>query len=140
MAQYPVQRFSDLFDQYARDFFGPLIREPALEPNFNPRIEVRETIKRFEVSAELPGMDQKDIEVSLDGNNLILTGERKNEWKKEEGGRYHSEFSYGSFYRSIPLGTDVDADKVDAHFKNGILKVSVPKSETSASKKIEIKH
>lgn len=136
----PLSEMEVMFDRLRRDFFSPDIFRDV--EGFSPRVEVKETDKNIFFSAEVPGMDEKDINVTLRENNLIIEGEKKSERKKEEKGYYRSEFSYGSFYRSIPLQADVDEDKVDATYKNGILKVTLNKLEESkqTAKRIEIKH
>lgn len=117
-----------------------LMEEPL--SRFTPSIDVKENSKEIKVTAELPGIDEKDISVSLEDNFLVLSGERKEE-KKEEGEEYyHREMSYGSFRRAIPLDSKIDAEKVEAEFKNGVLNVSLPKlpgSESEKGRKIEIK-
>ena len=108
-----------------------------------PRVDVKETAAGIEVSAELPGVDEKDIEVELQDDVLTIRGEKKVE--KEEGDKekgYHvMERSYGSFARSIALPYDADPDKVSADFSKGVLKIVVPRpAEVSAkTKKIEVK-
>jgi HSP20 family protein len=132
------ENFSDMFDRYTRDFFSPTLSEGMND--FMPRVEVKETDKTYEVSAELPGMKEDDINVTLRENNLIIEGEKRSESKKEEKDRYRSEFQYGSFYRSIPLQADVDNNNVDANYRNGLLKVTLTKKNdgTQKNKKIKI--
>jgi HSP20 family protein len=86
-------------------------------------------------------MEQKDVEVTLRDNALIISGEKRREHKEEDGGRTYAERSYGRFMRSIPLDTEVDADKVQANFKNGILAVELPKNPAARDKtrRIEVK-
>lgn len=137
----PVNNMEDMFDRFRRDFYAPDFFQGGLE-GFAPKVEVKETDKHIHVSAEIPGMKEKDINITLRDNCLIIEGEKKNERKKEEKGYFSSEFTYGSFYRSIPLSADVDQDKVEATYKNGLLDVSLNKLEESkqAAKRIEIKH
>jgi HSP20 family protein len=128
-----------LFDNFFRGF--------DLEPlesrfgTFAPHIDISESDKDITVSAELPGMDEKNIEVSLSDDMLTIKGEKKEE--KEDKGKdyYRKERSYGSFSRTIPLRVEVQADKVDATFKKGVLTVTLPKSEKAlkAAKKVAIK-
>ncbi len=110
--------------------------------DFSPKIEVKDTGKTYQVCAEVPGMDEKDINVTLRDNHLIIEGEKKNEVKNEDKkkGVYHSEFSYGRFYRAIPLSDDVDAERVNAFYKNGVLSVELEKLPEKAgkNKKIQI--
>src|SRR5271165_3919477 len=106
-----------------------------------PAINVAETKDAFEVTAELPGVDEKDIKVSLDGNRLVISGEKKEETKKEEKDWHVEERSYGSFYRSISLPFEPDDGAVDAHFDKGVLhlKIKKPAKAIKTTKKIDIK-
>jgi HSP20 family protein len=130
-----------MFDRLRREFYSPDLFQGTLEA-YGPRVEVQETEKNIQVCAELPGMKEKDINVTLRDDNLIIEGERKSEKRKEEKGLYRSEFSYGSFYRSIPIDVEVDKDNVEATYKDGILEVTLNKlAETKQhAKKIEIKY
>jgi HSP20 family protein len=125
-----------LFDRFMEGWpFGV----SAEERGWAPSVDVSETGKEVIVKAELAGIDPKDIDVSVRGDLLIVTGERKQE-KEEKGENFHRvERSYGSFSRSIRLPADVDASKVDAKYKDGVLKIVLPKTKQAAAKKIEIK-
>jgi len=92
-----------------------------------PAINVAETKDAFEVTAELPGVDEKDIKVSLDDNQLVISGEKKAESKKEEKDWHVEERSYGSFYRSISLPFEPEDGAVDAHFNKGVLHLTIKK-------------
>ncbi|MGE3611501.1 MAG: Hsp20/alpha crystallin family protein [Bacteriovoracaceae bacterium] len=131
----------DFFDRFSRDL-SPFSSMNLTEGTnfFTPRIEVKDKGNSFLVRAEIPGMSDKDINISVSGNELILEGEKKQESSGEEKGVYHSEFSYGSFYRAIPLTDDADLEKVNATYENGILKVTVAKRPEAErkSKKIPI--
>lgn len=108
---------------------------------FTPRMEVTEDAKAFVVTAELPGINEKDIDLTIAGDTLTLRGEKKEE-KEEKGKNYfYSERSYGSFSRSIPLPRQIDADKVAAGFKKGILTITLPKTAAAMDdlKKIPVK-
>lgn len=136
----------DFFDRFSRELspfsgLGGLSELPNAS-YFTPKIEVKDEGKQYLVKAEVPGMSDKDINISLKDNQLILEGEKKQETSGEEKGVYHSEFSYGSFYRSIPLSDDVDTENVNATYKDGILKITVGKKPEAErkSKKIPIKH
>lgn len=130
------------FRDEIENFFDRFSKELSLggDSNFMPRVEVKDNGNSFLVSAELPGMNEKDINLSLDNNTLIIEGERKNESTKEGKDFFRSEFSYGSFYRAINLAAEVNADKVTAKYENGILKVTLDKIQSSEarSKKISI--
>ncbi len=106
-----------------------------------PHIEVDETDKAFRVRAELPGLSGDDVDISLDGNTLVIAGERKEEHESDRRGIYRRETYYGSFYRRISLPDEVDPDKVSAKFRRGVLTVTLPKLRESdqAMKRIEIK-
>lgn len=109
--------------------------------NFVPAVNVVEGEKEVHVTAELPGMSEKDIELSMHNGMLSLKGEKKAEHEEKKDGYYRSERSYGTFHRSIPLPDGVDADKVEATFARGVLNVTVPKLPESQEgrKKIAIK-
>jgi len=128
-----------LFD----DFFRGADLMPARERlnRFVPSLDVRENDKEVTIKAELPGMDEKDVELLVTENSLTLKGEKKEE--KEDKGKdyYHMERSYGSFQRVIPLPEGIDINKVEAKFKKGVLSINLPKLESARTKgkKIEIK-
>ncbi len=106
-----------------------------------PAVDVSETDKAFEITAELPGLDEKNIEVNVANGGLSIKGEKKEE-KEEKNKDYHvSERRYGSFERYFSLPEGVDADKIEASFKNGVLKVMLPKTAEAQkpAKKIEVK-
>lgn len=131
-----------LFDHFFSEPFAPLsFYGSRWEGDFSPRVDVTETDNDFKVVAELPGLDEKDIEISLEQNALVLKGEKKSE-TEEKGRTYHRlERSYGSFERVIPLDEEIIFDKVEANFKNGVLTISLPKSPASlqTGRKIQIK-
>jgi len=111
---------------------------PALG-DWSPSMDISETKDSLVAKIEVPGMDQKDIQISLQENLLTIKGEKKQE-KEEKDERYHRvERSYGSFIRSIRLPVAVDASKVMANFKNGLLTVTLPKTPASKGTTIPIK-
>jgi HSP20 family protein len=124
--------FSDMFGRYAREFFAPYL--DSEEKGFNPRVEVKETDKGYHVSAELPGMAEEDIKVSLKDNCLILEGTKESSFKDDQKGYYRSEFSYGSFYRTIPLQADVDDKNVEANYDKGVLTIELIKKADGIEK------
>jgi HSP20 family protein len=103
-----------------------------------PAVDVFEKEDKFVVKAELPGMKEEDIHVSVVGDTLSIKGEKKTETEVKEEDYYRSERSYGSFYRSIPLPSNVDADKIKASFEDGVLEVALPKSAKVKPKKIAV--
>ncbi|AJC78514.1 HSP20 family heat shock protein [Rhizobium etli bv. phaseoli str. IE4803] len=96
-----------------------------------PSVEISDTDKEIKVTAEVPGLEEKDIEVLLDDGVLTLKGEKRSETEDKE--KQFSERYYGRFERRIPLGTEVKEDQVEATFKNGVLTVSLPKTEKAQS-------
>ena len=126
-------------DDFWNDFFVDM---PLSESRFEwaPTVDVSESDGSVVVKAELPGMESNDIDVDLTGNILTIKGEKKVEEEKKDGERvYCRERFYGTFQRSFRLPAGVEGDNVEANFKNGVLTVTVPKSEESKYKKIEIK-
>jgi HSP20 family protein len=106
---------------------------------FAPRTNVAETDKSYDVTVDLPGMKPEEFTIELKEGQLWITGERKRE-EEEKGKTYHRiERQYGQFRRIIPLDVPVDADKVEAEYKEGVLHVTVPKSKTVKPKRIEVK-
>ena len=104
-----------------------------------PSIDVSETKNELVIKAELPGLDPKDIDISMNNGYLTIKGEKKHE-KEEKDENYHLiERSYGSFTRSVRLPREVQNDKITASFKNGVLRVTLPKSEEAKKKEIKIK-
>ncbi len=131
-----------MFDQFFNDPFT-LLSVPTLRSvsDFMPRIDVSETETAMQVTAELPGMDEKDIQLSLENDSLIISGEKKND-VEEKGKNFHRvERSYGSFQRIVPLVSEIQSDKVEATFRNGVLNINLPKTPAAAKQahKIEIK-
>ncbi len=134
------------FEDLQRELAGVFNALPALlgertarSENWVPAVDVTESKDAYNLEADLPGLDKKDIKVSIEDGILSLKGERKVESTSTENGQRHYERRYGSFERSFRLPKGVDANKVDAQFDKGVLKVTLPKSEESKPKRIEIK-
>lgn len=106
-----------------------------------PRADLSESDKAFEMTIELPGVEEKDIDISLAGDMLTVKGEKKAESEKKEADFHVVERSYGRFERSVRLPCPIDEDKIDAVFRNGVLKVTLPKAPDAQTmtKKIAIK-
>jgi len=132
-----------MFDRFGFPTFNlPSFFEKVPEFNFSvPAVDITEDDKAYTIAAELPGIDEKDIEVSVNEDMLVLKGEKRQE--KEETGKntYVSERSYGSFQRAFSLPAGVDRNKIAADFSKGVLTVTLPKSAESQKqqKKVEIK-
>lgn len=132
-AEHPLMSFqrdmTRLFEDLWRGFDAPLLsRGEGQTTMISPRIELKEKDSEIEVSAELPGLKENDIEVTLTDNVLSIRGEKKHERKEEEKGYTYSERSYGVFERRIPLDAEVLADRVEAKFADGVLTVILPKN------------
>lgn len=128
------REMNELMDQ----FFGS---ENGSEWNlwFAPRINVAETDAAFEVSVDLPGMKPEDFSVELKEGQLWITGERRQE-TEEKGKTYHRvERQYGRFQRVIPLPAAVNAEKIEAEYKDGVLRITLPKDESAQPKRIPVK-
>jgi HSP20 family protein len=131
-----------LFDRFTGTFGLAPFQAFRSEPIFSmptPAVDITEDDGTIRLTAELPGMTEKDIQVSLSGNTLTIKGEKRQEREEKEKGYHLSERSYGAFQRSFLLPEGADCDKVDAAFGNGVLTVTVQKSAQAAPKKIEVK-
>lgn len=140
---FGIQRdMNRLFDDFFRGLdVAPLSAAREGLNRFIPSLDIRESDKEIHIQVELPGMDEKDVEVMLTDNTLTLKGEKKEEKEDKGNDYYHMERSYGAFQRVIPLPEGIDAKKAEAKFRKGILSISLPKTEptTAKAKKIEIK-
>ena len=132
------------FDRYMNSFFGDNFISPS-ERIFNrlPSVDVRETEKAYVLEAELPGFDEKDIEVRLDGNNLTIESKKADEKKDEpadkaDGNYLIRERRAASFSRSFKLPENADAEGITASFKNGILSLEIAKRAEAQTKLIQI--
>ncbi len=135
-----VSRLRNEMDRLWDEYFGPGRRAlKPLEEVWMPAVDVSETTDKITVKAEIPGMEAKDIEISMVGDTLTIKGEKKVEKEEKEENYHMVERSYGSFSRAMKLPALVDADKVEATYKNGVLTVVLPKKEEVKPKAIEIK-
>lgn len=126
------------FDRLFEDFWGRWPAWPA-EREWLPALDLSETKDKVIVKIELPGIDPKDIEVTVQGDMLTVKGERKQEREEKEEDYHRVERVYGSFCRSLRLPATAEHDKVAATYKDGILKLTIPKKEEAKAKKIEVK-
>lgn len=145
VGDYPLVGLQRDLNRVFEDFWGRFDR-PYLRPfdglgHFGPSIDVTETDNAVDISVELPGLDEKDIDVTLTDDVLTIRGEKKNAHEEKKKGYYLAERSFGSFYRSIPLPAGIDTEKADARFKRGVLSISLPKTPEARArtKKIEVK-
>ncbi len=134
-----LDRFKDEMDKLFDRFFSWTPSLKNKEGGWIPSLDVSETGKEMLVKVELPGMEAKDIDVSVAGDVLTIKGERKQESEEKDENFHRIECSYGAFSRSVRLPAEGDPDKVDASYKKGVLKIKIPKTKGQASRKIEIK-
>ncbi len=135
-----VSRLRREMDRLWEDFFGPGPRAPRpWAEEWAPAVDVAETPDKLTVKAEVPGIDPKNIDISLVGDVLTIKGEKKSE-REETKENYHLvERSYGSFSRAIRLPAAVNADKIEARYEKGVLSITCPKKEEVKPKAITIK-
>lgn len=131
-----LQREMDsLFDEF---FERTPFRRELREFDWYPSVDVSEDKKEIKVEADLPGIKKENIDVNVDGNVLTIKGQRKREEETKEEDYYCCERSYGTFRRSFTLPSNIDADKVKAKFKDGVLALTIPKLKETKGKQIEI--
>lgn len=128
----------DWIDDMRRTFEGVLGDVPATRGT-GPAVDVREEEDKYTLEADLPGMGQDDVDLHIENNVLTLKSAREHEEEKKEQGYLIRERRSTSFTRSFPLPKGVDQDKIDATFKNGVLTVTMPKSEDQSGRRIDIK-
>ena len=138
----PVRDFDRMrqeMDRFWDTFMPTVFKKTEDSGEWLPSLDVSETKNEIVVKAEVPGMDPKDIDISLSNGTLTIKGEKKQEREEKEEDYHLVERSYGSFMRSIMLPTEVKQDKINASYKNGVLKVILPKSEEAKKKEVKIK-
>ena len=140
----PFRELEDMSTRLNR-LFGTAPMRRTLEDDGNhfadwtPAVDLEETEKEYTLKADLPDMQKSDVKVGIDGGVLTIEGERKKE-QEEKGKKFHRiERSYGKFVRRMPVPSDVDQQHVGAEFKDGVLRVHMPKSETAKPRALDIK-
>jgi len=137
----PFETLSSLrrdMDRLWDRFFGEDLGLTRWREVWTPSLDVSETKNDLIVKTEIAGVDPKDVDISLSGDTLTIKGEKKQEKEEKEEGYHLMERSYGSFSRSVRLPVEVDQDKVKASYKNGVLKITLPKSEKMRAKEIKV--
>lgn len=140
---YSLQReMNSLFDNFFRGFeVAPHRFAAGGMEVFSPSVDVKENEKEFIIKAELPGVEEKDIDVTVTNDSVTIKGEKKEEKEDKDKNYYYMERSYGSFCRVIPLDAEIESGKAEARFKNGILDIKIPKDQSAKAKgtKVSIK-
>jgi len=143
-ADYPFTIDKDMggfINSLSTDFFGNSFFDfRPLKQNQFPRVDIAETENNFLITAELPGIDEKNVDITLDGETLTIKGEKKETSEDKQGEFYSRERSYGQFQRSFEVPATINQNKIDASFSNGVLTVKMPKTPESKKevKKIPI--
>ena len=136
----PFREMEELLDRYSRSSRKSLAKsdDKTFEVgDWMPVVDIDETDDAFLVKAELPGVEKNDVNVNIENGVLTIRGEKKTE--TEDKKRHRVECAYGSFVRSFSLPQAIKAEKVEAEYKNGILNLTIPKSEEAKPKQIEVK-
>jgi HSP20 family protein len=137
----PLREFEDAFDRYSKSLGWQSARNQELVSagDWSPRVDISEVDSELVIKAEIPDVKKEDVKVSVENGVLTIQGERKQE-KEEKGKKYHRiERSYGSFFRSFTLPDNVDEQKIEASFNNGMLNLHIPKTSEMKHKGIEVK-
>ena len=137
-----IHTLHNRFDRLFNNAFGhqPSVgRDEPPHTNWLPTVDVYEGDNQITLRAELPGLAEEDIELTIDKNRLTIKGEKRLETENADGSYQRIESSYGSFHRSFPLPDSIDQDKIVARFDNGVLNVTLPTTEEAQPKRIELK-
>ena len=140
-----MSTFMKVWDPYRdleniqKRFFGNLERDANFERSWTPSVDVAEDDKSYFVHVEIPGVSKQDVQVKIEDNQLVISGERKTEKEHKERKFSRIERQFGSFIRSFTLPDDVKASEVNAEFKDGVLSVLIPKTEAAQPRLVDIK-
>lgn len=133
----PLGRFNDSFGDLFERFMG--LGDFNQDTDWIPAVDITRSEDDVVIKVDLPGMKAEDVDLSFEGDVLTISGTKQSEEQKEGADYYHSERRFGSFCRRISMPSDVDADKVKAECKDGVLTVTLPQTKKPAAKKIEVK-
>jgi len=130
----------NLFDNFLSDFYISSLPNIKWEGQFLlPRLDVIETESNYQMDLEMPGIEQKNIDINVENNTLTIRGKKVEKQEKEGKDYYIRECYYGTMQRAINLPSNIDADEINAIFENGVLYLKIPKKEKGITKRIEIK-
>lgn len=129
--------FDKLFDDVPGSFFGSGNADPGGQV-MAPRVDIYESEHGYTVSADLPGMQKRDVRIDIDGNTLTIRGERKYEQKSEEDSYVLVERKYGAYLRSFTLSEKVDKEKIKASYRDGVLEIQIPKRADAKTRQIKV--
>ena len=140
LVRYNPNRLLDTFERFFGDEWPSFTVEGGIQPErgFAPRVEVLESGDAIELNAELPGVNKDTIKVEIRDGVLTLSGEKKEQREQKEGGYFRSERLYGAFHRRFTVPRAVDGEKISAEFKDGVLRVSLPKKAEAQPKQIAV--
>jgi HSP20 family protein len=141
----PLRPFGELgsirseMDRLWNRFLGETPFARRFKEEWSPSVDISQTKDKLVIKAELPGLDAKDVNVSISGDLLTIKGEKKKEEEEKDEHHHYMERYYGAFQRSFQLPVNVKTDKIEATFEKGVLKITLPKTEEAKKKEIEIK-
>ncbi|WP_019568554.1 Hsp20/alpha crystallin family protein [Thioalkalivibrio sp. ALMg13-2] len=132
----PLMRMHREMDRMFEDFFGSALGmrggDAAASLLLKPSVDIAETRKAYRISVEVPGIDEDAIDLTVDGDDLIISGEKRQETEEDAAGYHRVERAYGQFRRILSLPGDADIDAIQARFKNGVLKIDIPRRKDDA--------
>lgn len=132
------EQMKQVFDRFLGD--DETDQSNVVTSQWTPRVDIKEEEKRFVILADIPGVDPKDIEISMDKGILSIRGERKSGNSEQTGKLTRNECSYGAFYRRFALPDSADGDGISANGKHGVLEISIPKKPETTPRRININH
>jgi HSP20 family protein len=135
------KEFSKLFDSFNNRFGLKTVRDDdeLMNAVWSPLTDVIEDEEKYSLRLDLPGVKKEDVKITFVNGQLSISGERHSETEKNNSTYHHIERSFGKYYRAFNLPEKIEEDKIDADFKDGILKISIPKAEEAKPKQIEVK-
>ena len=137
----PLDRIFDLredFDDIVKDFFAGFSNMSASRGVY-PLLDIKEDKEKYTIDVEIPGIEKKDLKISVKKDNLIIQGEKKEIKKKEEESYLRVERSYGNFMRSVKLPTEINQEQITAKYNNGVIKIVLPKTKTDKANEVQVK-